>query len=48
METNTLLGLRQAPGESTSEYLSRAEKTSLGHEQKTIKYNLQLLDCIHR
>ena len=31
-ETNTLLGLRQAHGESTSEYLSRAEKTSLGHE----------------
>ena len=31
-ETNTLLGLRQAPGESNSEYLSRAEKTSLGHE----------------
>ena len=26
-ETNTLLGLRQAPGESTSEYVSRAEKT---------------------
>lgn len=39
-ETNSLLGLRQYPGESTNDYLSRAEKTSLGHDLPEI-YKVQ-------
>lgn len=39
-ETNSLLGLKQYPGEATNEYLSRAEKTSLGHDLPEI-YKVQ-------
>lgn len=39
-ETNSLLGIKQYPGEATSDYLSRTEKTSLGHDLPEI-YNVQ-------
>lgn len=39
-ETNSLLGLKQYPGEATSDYSLRAVKTSLGHDLPEI-YKVQ-------
>lgn len=40
IETNSLLRLKQYTGEATSDYLSRAEKISLGHDLPEI-YKVQ-------